>query len=342
MLRNPLGSTGLEVSRISFGSLFASRLGLGFEESRQAVFRAVELGVNFFDTAPAYADSEEILGKILHETKARVIISTKLGGRPSPFDPRDKTALIRSVETSLKNLHRDVIDVLLIHEPDRPGQYDWWNDSHAVVGPVLEVIDNLKQRGVILSCGLGGTTCAEMAHLIRSNKFDVVLTAFNASLLFREAFHEVLPAARERNMGVMLGSILQQGGLGRRYDDVVRAKPNWLSRPRQQQLLALYDLLDQSGISIVEMALRYAIGVSEASTALIGPKTAAQVEGSLAAAAKGPLPDDVARRLDEIAAMVPFRPFEEPMILPLGNPDAYTGPAGANLGAGVKVGSPTK
>jgi aryl-alcohol dehydrogenase-like predicted oxidoreductase len=338
MQRRQLGKTGIEVSTLGFGGLFTSSLGPGFEESRRAVQRAVELGINYFDTAPAYANSEEVLGKILADIHAPLIVSTKLGGRPQPFDPRDLAALTQSAEESLRLLHRDVIDVLFIHEPDRPLQYDWWSDPLAVHGPVIDVLDRLKERGLIRFTGLGGTTTTEMAHLVRSGRFDVVLTAFNHSALFREAQHEVLPAATERHMGIVLGSVLQQGALGRRYDDTVRAKPMWLSRARQEQFLALYQLLDELAMPIVDFCLRFAISNPDASTVLIGPKTAGQVEQSVAAVAKGPLPADALARLDAIAAMVPYRPFEEPMILPLGKPNSYHGPGMANVGAGIKVG----
>jgi aryl-alcohol dehydrogenase-like predicted oxidoreductase len=132
--------------------------------------------------------------------------------------------------------------------------------------------------------------------------------------------------------------VLQQGALGRRYDDVVRQKPAWLSKARHQQLLAFYRFLDDLGMSIVELCLRFAISNRDAGTILIGPKTARHVEDSAAYVAKGPLPADLSARLDQIAALVPFRPFEEPMILPLGNPKGYWGPGMANLGTGAKVG----
>jgi aryl-alcohol dehydrogenase-like predicted oxidoreductase len=200
------------------------------------------------------------------------------------------------------------------------------------------VLDELKKRGTVRFTGLGGTTVTEMAHLVRSGRFDVVLTAFNYSALFREAEAEVLPAAKERDMGVALGSVLQQGSLGRRYDAVVRDRPLWLAKARQEQFLAFYSLLDDLGMPIVELCLRFAISNSDVSTVLIGPKTAQQVEASVAAVMKGPLPADVLARLDRIAARVPFRPFEEPMILPLHQPRSYHGPGLANLGAGAQVG----
>jgi aryl-alcohol dehydrogenase-like predicted oxidoreductase len=333
-----LGKTGLQVSELGFGSLFTSMLGPGFADSKQAVHQAVDLGINYFDTAPAYANSEEVLGRILADIKAPLILSTKLGGRPQPFDPRNAAQLKASVHESLRLLHRDVIDVLFVHEPDRPLQYDWWSDPEAVFGPVINVLEQLKQAGTIRFTGLGGTTCAEMAHCIRSARFDVVLTAFNCSALFREATHEVLPSATTLGMGIVLGSVLQQGGLGRRYDAVVRQKPAWLARARQQQFLAFYQLLDDCGMSIIEMCLRFAVSNRDASTILIGPKTGPQVADSVAAIAKGPLPPDVLTQLGQIAALVPYRPFEEPMILPLSNPHGYWGPGMANVGAGAKVG----
>ncbi|MBI1833015.1 MAG: aldo/keto reductase [Planctomycetes bacterium] len=338
MRRRILGKTDIEVSELAFGGLFTSSLGPGFEESLDAVHTAIGLGINYFDTAPAYANSEEILGKIIGPIKTPTILSTKLGGRPQPFDPQNKDQLIASVKESLRLLDRDVIDILFVHEPDRPLQYNWWSDPDAVYGPVIGVLDRLKQEGVIRYTGLGGTTATELAHRMRSGRFDVVLTAFNHSALFREATHEILPEAAKQNMGVVLGSVLQQGALGRRYDDVVRAKPAWLSKPRQQQILEFYKLLDEAGLSIVELCLRFAISCADAHTVLIGPKTAKQVEDSVAAVEKGPLPADLMRRLDAIAAMVPFRPFEEPMILPFNRPREYFGPGMANVGAGAKVG----
>ncbi|MBM3995849.1 MAG: aldo/keto reductase [Planctomycetes bacterium] len=338
MRRRILGKTDIEVSELAFGGLFTSSLGPGFQESLDAVHIAIGLGINYFDTAPAYANSEEILGKIIGPIKTPTILSTKLGGRPQPFDPQNKDQLIASVKESLRLLERDVIDILFVHEPDRPLQYNWWSDPDAVYGPVIDVLNRLKQEGVIRYTGLGGTTATELAHRLRSGRFDVVLTAFNFSALFREATHDILPDAKKQNMGVVLGSVLQQGGLGRRYDDIVRARPAWLSKPRQHQFLEFYKLLDDAGMSIVELCLRFAISCDDAHTVLIGPKTAAQVESAVDAVEKGPLPADLLRRLDTIAALVPFRPFEEPMILPFNRPRDYYGPGMANVGAGVKVG----
>src|SRR5438105_896214 len=136
MQQHTVGKTGLTVSTLGLGGLFTSSLGPGFDVSHRAVMKAIDLGINYIDTAPAYANSEEVLGKTLADIKTPLVLSTKLGGRPQPFDPRDKKQLRTSVEQSLRLLHREVIDVLFVHEPDRPFQYNWWTDREAVFGPV--------------------------------------------------------------------------------------------------------------------------------------------------------------------------------------------------------------
>ena len=319
-----LGRTDLEVSVLGLGGLFVSSHGGEFDQGRAAVLRALELGINYIDTAPGYADSEEVLGKVLKDVERPVILSTKLGGRSSPFLPQDTDCLMQSVEESLGLLGREQIDILMIHEPDRPGQYDWWPDPDECRGPVLDLLDQLKKDGVIRYTGIGGTTAYQLPRLIRSGKFDVVLTAFNYSLLWREAEHEVLPAAVECGVGVIAGSPLQQGALARRRDAEVQAHPRWLSGPRRAQFLALYALLDEIDMPITELALRFVISNPAVATVLTGSRSAAQVEQNVESAEKGPLPDELIRRVDEIAAMVPFRPFEEPFGLPFGT--GYRGP----------------
>jgi aryl-alcohol dehydrogenase-like predicted oxidoreductase len=319
-----LGKTGLEVSELSMGGLFVASFAGDFERAKAAVYRALDLGVNYIDTAPGYADSEEVLGKILDGVSIPFILSTKFGGRPQPFNAQDKKGLMTSLQESLRLLKRETIDILIIHEPDRPGQYDWWTDYESVQGPVLEVLDELKQKGIIRFTGLGGTTAYEIAPLINSNQFDVVLTAFNYSLLWREAEHEVIPAAIRNHYGIIIGSPLQQGALSQRFDAEITRKPTWLSKPRQKQYQALYKYIDEIGIPLTELALRFVISNQNISTTLMGARSPKEVEQNVAAVEKGPLPTDVLSRLDEIAAMVPFRPFEEPFGLPFGR--NYKGP----------------
>jgi aryl-alcohol dehydrogenase-like predicted oxidoreductase len=329
MQKVTLGRSGLEVSRLGFGGLFVASFSAELEAAKKAVAHALEIGINYIDTAPGYGNSEEVLGKALEGVKQPVILSTKLGGRPTPFLPQDKACLRASVEESLKLLGRDCIDILMIHEPERPGQYDWWTDMVKVEGPVIELIDELKAEGKIRHSGLGGTTTTEMAHLCRSGKFDVLLTAYNYSLLYREAALEVIPAAKEAGMGIIVGSPLQQGALSCRYEEQINSPAAyWLSKMRREQFQKLYAFCDETGMALPELGIRFVLSHPDIHCVLMGAKSAAEVEQNAAAATAGPLPADLLARLDEIAAMVPFRPFGEPFGVGwfLGNPAAYKGP----------------
>jgi aryl-alcohol dehydrogenase-like predicted oxidoreductase len=324
--RRALGGTGLVVGELGLGGLFLSTNGEAFERGREATLRALDLGVDFIDTAPAYGDSETALGRILSETDGATVLSTKLGGRPEPFRPRDKRCLRQSVEHSLRALGREHIDILMVHEPDRPGQYDWWTDPDAVRGPVLELLDELRTEGTIRFTGIGGTTAYELARLCRTGRFDVVLTAFNYSLLWREAELEVLPAAREAGMAIVVGAPLQQGALARRLDDGELDAARWLTPPRRAQYRDLYALLDEAGLEVAATAVRFVLSNPAVSCVLTGVRTSHEVEANVAAASRGPLSPDVLAGLEAIAARVPFRPFDEPACLPVGVPYAGPGP----------------
>ena len=330
-----LGRTDLQVSVLSIGGLYTSSLAGGVAETKRIIDRAIELGINAIDTAPAYADSESTVGTAIGGNNS-LIVTTKLGGKPQPFDARDADSLRFSVEDSLRVLGRDHIDLLMIHEPDRPQQYPWWTNYDPLQGPVLDVMNECKEKGLVRFIGLAGTTVTELDYLVRSNLFDVVLTAFNYNVLFREARPTVIESAKQRDMGIVLGSALGQGFLTRRADNEVANPPLWLSQQRAEQFRAYYELLDQAAMPAYELCLRFAIGDPVVSTIPVGCKTMQHLESSVEAVNKGPLSSDILERLDQIAEMVPQRPFEEPMILPLQKD--YSGPGIANMGSAVQVG----
>jgi aryl-alcohol dehydrogenase-like predicted oxidoreductase len=234
--------------------------------------------------------------------------------------------LWRSLEESLRLLDRDCIDILFVHEPDRPGQYDWFEDWRPVRGEVCEVLAEARHRGLIRYTGLGGTTAYELAWLCRNGEFDVLLTAFNYSLLWREAEVTLIPAAKEKGMGIVAGSPLQQGWLARRFDRRVREDPPpWLSPPRREQFVRLYDLCESLQMPLPELALRFVLSNPDVDTVLTGARSREEMEQNICAAEAGPLPDDVLEELGRIAAMVPFRPRGEPSWPALGS-EQYRGP----------------
>lgn len=309
-----LGRTGYDVSVLGMGGLFVSKIaGEDRQRAYDAVHRAFELGVNYVDTAPGYLDSEEVLGEALEGVTQPYIMSTKLGGRPMPFEAQNLDHLKLSFAESLRLLKRDSVDILMIHEPDRPGQYDWWTDWESFTGPVTEYLAELKREGLVKWTGLGGTTPYILARICETGQFDVVLTAFNYSLLWRESAVSVFPEANKQDMGVIVGSPLQQGWLARRFDDQVNDNPPaWLSPPRRKQFQALYALIDDLRMPITDLAIRWVISNPDVDTTLMGARSVQEVEMNVAAVNQGPLPADVLARLEEIGAMVPFRPFNEP------------------------------
>ena len=127
-------------------------------------------------------------------------------------------------------------------------------------------------------------------------------------------------------MGIVIGSPLQQGALATRRDDEVAAA-RWLSKPRREQFLALSRLLDEIGIPLPELALRFVVSNKQISCTLSGARSADEIEWNTAAVSKGPLPRDIMNRLDEIAARATFRPCEEPFFLPFGRDYLGPGPA---------------
>jgi aryl-alcohol dehydrogenase-like predicted oxidoreductase len=183
---------------------------------------------------------------------------------------------------------------------------------------VRTLLERLKDRGLVTAMGVGGTTAHELARICDSGAFDVVLTAYNYSLLWREAELEIFPAARRHNMGVVAGSPLQGGILAGRRDNEIAAAP-WISAARRHQFLALYRLLDDEGLDLAETAIRFVYFSADVDTMLTGVKSKAEIEQNLAYVRRGPLSDRILARLDEIHQLVPFRPTLEPFSLSFGD-----------------------
>jgi aryl-alcohol dehydrogenase-like predicted oxidoreductase len=320
-----LGKTGLTVSEIALGGgMFSAGEEKDIADVRHIVQEALQVGVNYIDTAPAYGKSEFVLGNVLEGIDRPYIMSTKLGGRPMPFNPQDRAALRASFEESLRLLKRDSIDILFIHEPDRPRQYDWFPDWKGLHGPVTELLDELKSEKLVSFTGLAGTTAYEMARIIEKSDYDVVLTAFNYSLLWQEALISVIPAAKKKNMGIILGSPLQHGALARCYIEEIDHSAVWLSPPRREQFKRLYALIRDLGMPLPELGLRFVLSNPDVSSVLTGVQSVHELEQNVHTVDAGPLPPDVLQEVQAIAAMVPFRPYEEPYKLPF-NSD-YKGP----------------
>jgi aryl-alcohol dehydrogenase-like predicted oxidoreductase len=318
-----LGRTGLEVSELSLGGLFISSHGSERAAAIDVIKRAQELGINYIDTAPGYLDSEEVLGEALSKMDEDFIISTKFGYKPEPFNVKSADFLRGALAQSMKNLRRDSVDILMIHEPDRwqdSNFWPWWDDTENYTGPVMDVLAEAKDKGVAKFTGLGGTTADEMPLVMDTGNFDVVLTAFNYNLLWRDAEKGILQTAQKHEMGIVCGSPVQQGVLAKIYqNDVVDNPIPELDSRRRKQFVELYELVNDTGITMPELCIRFLLSDPRVSTVLTGVRNIEELESNVESACKGALPQEIIDRLLAIYQILPDKPEGEPLALPLKN-----------------------
>ena len=215
-----LGRTGLKVSRAGFGGGGIGQVWGATSEAEaiRSVHRALELGITFFDVAPAYGDgkAEEALGKALVGRTEDVIIATKVRLRAA--DMSDIAGAVRrSVENSLNRLRRDQVHVLHVHNrfTERRGEALDSITGDDVMGPVLETYKQMQQDNKTRFIGLSAMDhhVPTMHRLINSGEFDTVLAYYNLLNITAqepipsgaEIFDngQIIPMARSRGMGVI-------------------------------------------------------------------------------------------------------------------------------------------
>lgn len=215
-----LGKTGEMVSCIGFGSgtRFCS---IENEDAAQALLaRAFNFGINYFDTAGSYTRrgierlSEKRLGEFIKQRRKEIFLATKI-------DPRDRDGALRSVETSLKFLQTDYIDLIQIHSLSNLDDLDRIGKSDGV----LAAIQQLKGQRVARFIGITGhNDGAAMAEALRRHDFDTVLMALNAAQSanpIAQRKMEPIPAfeqsallvALQKNMGILSMKVMGQGML---------------------------------------------------------------------------------------------------------------------------------
>ena len=220
MQYNPLGRTGLNVSRIGFGGGGIGQVwgATTRDEAVRAVHRALDLGINYFDVAPAYGDgkAEEALGIALEGSSEEVFIGTKV--RVPADNLADATGAVkRSMETSLRLLKRDSVDILHVHNRFTENRGDVPNSLSAddVMGPVLEAYQAVQQAGKTRFIGLSAMDhhVPALNKIMETGDWDTVLAYYNllnwtAQLppppgvdLFDNGQNIVL--AKKHNMGVI-------------------------------------------------------------------------------------------------------------------------------------------
>jgi aryl-alcohol dehydrogenase-like predicted oxidoreductase len=282
------------------------------DESISIIHAALEAGVNFIDTADVYSagESEEIVGKALVGRRDSVVLATKVHGAMS-FDPNDqgnsRRWIIRECENSLRRLNTDYIDLYQIHRPEPS------TDIDETLGALTDLVRQGKVRYLGSSTFPASRIVEAQWSAARRNTERFVCEQPPYSLLVRGIEAEVLPVCQSYDMGVIPWSPLAGGWLSGKWrlgaDDLSSRRSALLparydlSREENQRKLeaadALGRLADDSGISLIHLALAFVINHPAVTSAIIGPRTREHLDSQLGAA-DVVLTDDVLDRIDEI------------------------------------------
>ena len=317
------GNTGIQVSEIGFGCGDVGGLMVRGEHGDQvrAVARAIELGINYFDTASRYGggQSETNLGRVLRELSADVYVGTKYSlGEADPVDL--KAGVIESVEASLRRLGREQVDLIQLH--DRiSSQTDVSIRAISVadvLGEVREALEELKLQGKVRFYGMTGVgEPSGIKEVVASGLVSTVQTVYNLINASAGAvappgfdmpdYDGLIDLAAEKQVGIIVIRVLAAGaltGIAARHPVAVPSvAPIGSSRDFQQdesRAQAFGFLVDDGHASdMVEASLRFALSNDGVSTVLVGYSDMNHLEKAVQSAAKGPLPAEALAQLPQ-------------------------------------------
>ena len=292
----PFGKTGLEVSAIGFGCW---ELGGGyghFDEGEviAAIHKAMDLGINCFDTAEGYGmgKSEALLARGLGTRRKDVIVATKVGigyrdsGREKGRDSR-KARIMASVENSLRFLNTDYIDVYLIHWPDRHTPFD----------ETMRAMDDLVQQGKARFVGVSNFRADEIDSCMDARRVDVGQYGYH--LFDRRMERDVFPYCETHGIGMMGYGSLAHGLLTGAFDEhTAFGERDWRSKgglfnmplfteenfPRNLKVVeALEQMAAKRGTAVHHLALAWVLSNPVISTALVGVRQPSEVASNMGA-----------------------------------------------------------
>jgi hypothetical protein len=202
--RRLLGKTGVEVSALALGGVIGMQLPPSADHDPVALAEtALDLGITYFDTAPAYnnGQSETNYGQVLARRRQEVFLATKTGDRT-----HDGT--LRSIEASLKRLRTDRVDLIQIHGISATEDLDAWEKPAGV----LTALRKLRDQKVTRFIGLTGhESASRLRQAIERYEFDTILTTLNP-VSRRQAYREdLLPVANRKQMGVIAMKVMGGG-----------------------------------------------------------------------------------------------------------------------------------
>lgn len=322
MQTRTLGRTGLTVSVLGFGCGAVGGLMVRGDPADQerAVARAVELGITYFDTAPAYGDgqSERNLGRVLAKLKPGVLVGTKV--RVGAGEKTDiAQAIVAGMDASLRRLGLDHVDLFQLHNPLTPDGVGGNLTPRQVLDEVVPAFAKLRDQGKTRFFGITcvGETSA-LREVIDSNAFDTAQVSYNALNPSAGAplppnypaqdYGNVLARMQAAGMGAIGIRVLAGGALSGTAirhplasppPEPIGSGPDYASDLAHAQKLQV--LVEEAGAAtLAEVAIRFAIGHPAVSTTLIGIATPEQFEAAASAASKGSLPTSVLARLKDL------------------------------------------
>ena len=311
MHKRRLGRTGLEVTEVGYGAWGIGGtgwIGARDDESLQALNHAIDLGLNFIDTALGYGDghSEQLVGQVVRERSEEVYVATKVPPKNKVWPAPDGVAAddaypadhVRDcVEESLRNLGLDSVDVLQFHV---------WSDEWVGHGSWLEAIEALKAEGKIRFFGvsINDHQPANALKLIESGVLDTVQVIYN--VFDQSPEDELLPACEEHDIGVIVRVPLDEGGLtGRITPETEFAEDDFRARyfrgdrkaEVQERARAVAAELGSDEDGLAEIALRYVLSHPAVSTVIPGMRSVRNVDRNLALADGKGLPAEQVQQL---------------------------------------------
>jgi len=319
MEKRRLGRTGLQVSVLGYG---AGAVGGLFtkgdaREQERAVARAIEAGINYFDTAALYGngESERNLGRVLKALKADVIVGTKVR-MAAQHRSNIAAGIAQGMEDSLKRMGRDHVDLFQLHNPLVAQDANDRLQIDIALNEVVPALEKLRQQGKTRFIGFSGV--GETPALLRavdSKLFDTVQVVYNAlnpssgNAMPKGApgqdYGRLLDKAKQADCGTIIIRALAGGALSGTADrhpnamqavDPIGSAPNFAGDVARAQ--ALEPLVRESGAgSLTEFAERFVISHPAVSTMLIGYSNLEHLEAAIAAVNKGALPEAVLKKV---------------------------------------------
>jgi aryl-alcohol dehydrogenase-like predicted oxidoreductase len=278
-----LGRTGIPVAEISLGTVelgmdygiavAGERLRPEAADAARLLHYALDKGINLIDTARAYGNSEEIIGRAVASRRSEFYLVSKVATFPSLLPGERRERMIASVEESLRQLRTDWLDILLIHTT-ASDDFD--------ISELADVLDAIRARGLTRFTGASVYGPKAALATVRSGRYDCLQIALN--LLDRRAEAEVIPVAAAGDIGLMVRSVLMRGVLTHRYEFL----PGSLA-PIREAVLRLLAFAHDAGIKLPELACRYILSQPGPVTALVGTGRIAELEQCVEWAKRGPL-----------------------------------------------------